>query len=281
VYAADQLFATLDPTLRRIELPGFGPVVLADTVGFVRNLPHELVAAFRSTLEETLEADVLLHVIDAHDPERQARLEQVNEVLYAIGAQEVPQILVYNKIDLSMEPARRLTDANGRITRLWCSAASGEGIDLLMQALEECSGNIASMFFHVAWTNNLDLAGAVYNSALPGVYWDTLAGHGTVDYYGLVTAEYDVTDTGGVFPPGTLVATLTFEVLHEGSGTAFIGPWFEEGWDGIFGGAADGYPDLTSYFALNYATLMTPEPTTALLLGLGLAGLALRRRLSA
>lgn len=137
VYAADQLFATLDPTLRRFELPGFGPVVLADTVGFVRNLPHELVAAFRSTLEETLEADLLLHVIDAHDPERQARLEQVNEVLYAIGAQEVPQILVYNKIDLTAEPARRLTDANGRITRVWCSAASGEGMDLLTQALGE------------------------------------------------------------------------------------------------------------------------------------------------
>jgi GTP-binding protein HflX len=137
VYAADQLFATLDPTLRRFDLPGFGPVVLADTVGFIRNLPHELVAAFRSTLEETLEADVLLHVIDAHDPERQTRLEQVNEVLHAIGAHEVPQILVYNKIDLSAEPARLMRDNKGRITRVWCSAASGEGLDLLTQALGE------------------------------------------------------------------------------------------------------------------------------------------------
>ncbi len=137
VYAADQLFATLDPTLRRFELPGFGPVVLADTVGFVRKLPHELVAAFRSTLEETLEADVLLHVIDAHDPERQTRLEQVNEVLDAIGACDVPQLLVYNKIDLTAESARLLRDADARVTRIWCSAASGEGLDLLTQALGE------------------------------------------------------------------------------------------------------------------------------------------------
>jgi len=137
VYAADQLFATLDPTLRRFELPGFGPVVLADTVGFVRKLPHELVAAFRSTLEETLEADLLLHVIDAHDPERQTRIEQVNEVLEAIGADDVPQLLVYNKIDLSSEPAHVLRDEQERVTRLWCSAASGEGIDLLEQVLGE------------------------------------------------------------------------------------------------------------------------------------------------
>jgi GTP-binding protein HflX len=137
VYAADQLFATLDPTLRRFSLPGFGAVVLADTVGFVRQLPHELVAAFRSTLEETLEADLLLHLVDAHDPERHTRIEQVNEVLDAIGANAVPQILVYNKIDLSAEPPRLLRDVQGRVTRLWCSARSGEGLDLLGQALAE------------------------------------------------------------------------------------------------------------------------------------------------
>jgi GTP-binding protein HflX len=137
VYAADQLFATLDPTLRRIDLPGFGPVVLADTVGFIRKLPHELVAAFRSTLEETLQADLLLHVVDAHDPERQTRIEQVNEVLGAIGASAVPQILVYNKIDLSAEPAHVLRDPDGRITRVWCAASSGEGSELLLQALGE------------------------------------------------------------------------------------------------------------------------------------------------
>jgi len=137
VYAADQLFATLDPTLRRFSLPGFGAVVLADTVGFVRQLPHELVAAFRSTLEETLEADLLLHLVDAHDPERHTRIEQVNEVLAAIGANAVPQILVYNKIDLSAEPPRLLRDVQGRVTRLWCSAYSGEGLELLEQALGE------------------------------------------------------------------------------------------------------------------------------------------------
>ena len=137
VYAADQLFATLDPTLRRLELPGFGPVVLADTVGFVRKLPHELVAAFRSTLEETLEADLLLHVVDAHDPERPTRIEQVNEVLAAIGARELPQILVYNKCDLSVEPPHLLRDTEGQVTRLWCSAATGAGMELLEQALGE------------------------------------------------------------------------------------------------------------------------------------------------
>jgi GTP-binding protein HflX len=137
VYAADQLFATLDPTLRRFSLPGFGDVVLADTVGFVRQLPHELVAAFRATLEETLEADLLLHLVDAHDPERHTRIEQVNEVLDAIGANAVPQIQVYNKIDLSAESPRLLRDMQGRVTRLWCSARSGEGLDLLEQALGE------------------------------------------------------------------------------------------------------------------------------------------------
>ena len=137
VYAADQLFATLDPTLRRFSLPGFGALVLADTVGFVRQLPHELVAAFRSTLEETLEADLLLHLVDAHDPERHTRIEQVNEVLEAIGANSVPQIMVYNKIDLSGEPPRLLRDVQGRVTRLWCSAATGEGLDLLERALGE------------------------------------------------------------------------------------------------------------------------------------------------
>jgi len=137
VYAADQLFATLDPTLRRFDLPGFGPVVMADTVGFVRKLPHDLVAAFRSTLEETLEADLLLHVVDAHDPERQTRVEQVNEVLADIGASKVPQLMVYNKIDLSGEPARLLRDTEGKVTRVWCSAASGEGLDLLEDALAE------------------------------------------------------------------------------------------------------------------------------------------------
>src|SRR5690606_11093001 len=97
-YAADQMFATLDPTVRRIVLPG-GTVVLADTVGFVRDLPHELVAAFRSTLSEAREADLLLHVVDAADPLREERIAQVDAVLAETGAGDIPQLLVYTKID--------------------------------------------------------------------------------------------------------------------------------------------------------------------------------------
>ncbi|MCW8887683.1 MAG: GTPase HflX, partial [Gammaproteobacteria bacterium] len=99
VYVADQLFATLDPTLRRTELPSQEPIILADTVGFIRHLPHDLVESFRSTLTETREADLLLHVIDAGDEERQLKIEQVNDVLNEIGADMVPQIEIYNKID--------------------------------------------------------------------------------------------------------------------------------------------------------------------------------------
>jgi len=137
VYAADQLFATLDPTMRRVELPEGGSVVLADTVGFIRHLPHDLVAAFRSTLQETRDADLLLHVIDAHDPERAAKMEQVNAVLAEIGADTVPQIEIYNKIDLAEGLAPRLErDEAGRPKRVYCSAATGEGLEFLLQAME-------------------------------------------------------------------------------------------------------------------------------------------------
>ncbi|QKT04697.1 GTPase HflX [Ectothiorhodospiraceae bacterium 2226] len=140
VYAADQLFATLDPTLRRLELPGGATVVLADTVGFIRHLPHDLVAAFRSTLQETREADLLLHVVDASDDNRAAYTEQVNRVLAEIGADEVPQILVYNKVDrLEIAPhAERGPD--GRLGRVWVSAVTGAGLDVLEQALREHFG---------------------------------------------------------------------------------------------------------------------------------------------
>jgi len=138
VYAADQLFATLDPTLRRLNLPAVGEVILADTVGFVRQLPHGLVAAFRATLEETIEADLLLHVIDAHDDERFDCIGQVNAVLAEIGADQIPQIEVMNKIDLldDIEPhIERYED--GRIRRVWVSARNGLGLDLLQQAIAE------------------------------------------------------------------------------------------------------------------------------------------------
>ncbi len=153
-YAADQLFATLDPTVRRIDLPG-GAVVLADTVGFVRDLPHELVAAFRSTLSEAREADLLLHVIDAADPHREERIAQVDEVLQEIGAGDLPQMLVFNKIDRIEGAAPRHDqpdpDAGGEgdgeavgigraRERVWISARDGQGIDLLKGALAQRLG---------------------------------------------------------------------------------------------------------------------------------------------
>ena len=131
VYAADQLFATLDPTLRRLVLPDNQSVVLADTVGFIRHLPHDLVAAFRATLQETEEADLLLHVIDASDPERDSYIEQVDNVLEEIGAADSPRILVYNKIDLTDVEARVLPEQDGLPPRAWVSARTGEGLDAL------------------------------------------------------------------------------------------------------------------------------------------------------
>ena len=136
VFAADQLFATLDPTLRRVELGGRERVILADTVGFINHLPHELVAAFRSTLEETAAADVLLHVVDASNPRRALCMQHVNEVLAQIGADRIPQIEVYNKIDLLPDAAPRAErDAGGLVKRVWLSAHSGAGIDLMRDAL--------------------------------------------------------------------------------------------------------------------------------------------------
>jgi GTP-binding protein HflX len=138
-YAADQLFATLDPTVRRIELPG-GGVVLADTVGFVRDLPHELVAAFRSTLSEAREADLLLHVVDAADPLRTERIAQVDAVLKEIGASEIPQLLVFNKIDRLEDVAPRHDRFVEERQRVWLSARDGSGLDLLREALGQILG---------------------------------------------------------------------------------------------------------------------------------------------
>jgi GTP-binding protein HflX len=138
VYVADQLFATLDPTLRRVELPDTGRVILADTVGFIRNLPHDLVAAFRSTLEETRQADLLLHVIDAHNENNREQVAQVNAVLKEIGAEKIPQVLVYNKMDLLAGREPRIDrDEDGQVSRVWLSAATGDGIELLLSALDE------------------------------------------------------------------------------------------------------------------------------------------------
>lgn len=129
VYVADQLFATLDPTLRRLDGLPSGPALLADTVGFVRDLPHDLVAAFRSTLSEVRDADLLLHIVDAADPEREQRIGQVDAVLAEIGAGEVPQVQVFNKIDRieGASPQVQKTDA-GRGDRVWLSAVTGAGL---------------------------------------------------------------------------------------------------------------------------------------------------------
>ncbi len=137
VYAADQLFATLDTTTRRVHVANGSAVVLSDTVGFIRRLPHTLVAAFRATLEETAQADLLLHVVDASSPDRDAQMAAVNQVLEEIGAGAVPQMLVFNKIDLTRVPARVERGECGRITRSWISAGSGEGLDSVRLALEE------------------------------------------------------------------------------------------------------------------------------------------------
>ncbi len=141
VYAADQLFATLDPTLRRIELAKLGPIVLADTVGFIRHLPHDLVAAFKATLQETREADLQLHVIDCADERVQDNMAQVNEVLHEIEADEVPQLLVYNKVDRLPEGMPRIErDDTGKPVAVWLSALTGDGTDLLLTVLDELLG---------------------------------------------------------------------------------------------------------------------------------------------
>lgn len=137
VYVADQLFATLDTTARRVFIEGEGQVVLSDTVGFIRHLPHGLVAAFRSTLEETAMADVLLHVVDANSPERNDQVAEVNKVLREVGAQDIPQILIYNKVDLQDLPAGVKRDEYGKITTIYLSAKTGAGIDDLRKALAE------------------------------------------------------------------------------------------------------------------------------------------------
>ena len=155
VFAKDQLFATLDPTFRRVEVEGIGSVILADTVGFIRHLPHKLVEAFQATLQETSEATLLLHVVDAADENREKNIEQVNFVLSEIQAEAVPRLMVYNKIDqlAGFEP-RIDRDETGRRWRVWLSAQTGAGIDLLMQALtEKLADNLVSQELKILSNN--------------------------------------------------------------------------------------------------------------------------------
>ena len=135
VYVKDQLFATLDPTVRRLELPDGREAVLADTVGFVRDLPHELIAAFRSTLQEAREADLILHLIDASDSNRWQRVRQVNSVLKQLDADKVPQIRVYNKIDKLDRQPRVTNNRAGEGRAVWLSAMTGDGIPMLLEAI--------------------------------------------------------------------------------------------------------------------------------------------------
>lgn len=136
IYAADQLFATLDPTLRQVSLPGVGKAILADTVGFIRYLPHDLVAAFRATLEEVTSADLLLHVVDASDPKHLEYIDQVNLVLSDIGAETQPILLAYNKIDLTdNHDAGMDVGEEGLPARVWVSAHKKQGLDVLQEAL--------------------------------------------------------------------------------------------------------------------------------------------------
>ena len=137
VYVEDQLFATLDPTVRRLELPDGREVVLADTVGFIRDLPHELIAAFRSTLQEAREADLILHLIDASDGNRWQRVRQVNTVLKELEADRVPQIRVYNKIDMLDRKPRVTNNRDGAGRAVWLSAMTGEGVEMLLEAISD------------------------------------------------------------------------------------------------------------------------------------------------
>lgn len=202
VYAADQLFATLDPTLRRVKLPAGFPVVLADTVGFIRQLPHDLVAAFRSTLKETQDADLLLHVVDASSDERDENITQVNMVLEEIGAENLPQLLVFNKIDLldGMSPRIDRNEAGVPI-RVWVSALTGEGLDLLHEALAErassdmihqilslpaSAGKLHAQLFQ-AGAVNLDeiqeMGGWRMDVTLRRADWESLVKYEAVDQY--------------------------------------------------------------------------------------------------
>ncbi len=138
-YAANQLFATLDTTSRKLWLEDAGHVILSDTVGFIRELPHSLVEAFQATLEATADADLLLHVVDSASPARDEQMAEVNKVLQEIGAQHVPQILIWNKVDLTGVAPAVERDGYGRIVRVKLSARTGEGVALLRDVLGECA----------------------------------------------------------------------------------------------------------------------------------------------
>ncbi len=186
VFADKQLFATLDATIRRVMLPASGEAVIADTVGFIQDLPHDLVAAFKSTLEETRQANVLLHVVDAADEYNQEKIEQVQAIIFDIDAQKVPSILVMNKIDCLENFKPRIDrDKEGRIFRVWISAQSGDGIDLLYQALAE---QLSGMMTHAKI--QLDVTSAYVRSEIHNIGY---IHNEKVDDFGAWVLEINVT----------------------------------------------------------------------------------------
>ncbi|MDH5651017.1 MAG: GTPase HflX [Gammaproteobacteria bacterium] len=219
VYAADQLFATLDPTLRRVSLPNGQAMVLADTVGFIRHLPHDLVEAFRSTLQETEEADLLLHVVDASSEERQANIDQVNLVLREIEAQSVPQLEIYNKIDQIEGMTPRIErNSNGIPVRVWVSALQGDGLELVLQAVGEClqheivservclppsAGRLHARIYQLGKVHHEEITTAgdwIMDVELARQDWDNLSKHDGLAEYILSTNQISRLAAGGEAP---------------------------------------------------------------------------------
>jgi len=164
VFADSQLFATLDATIRRVILPASGEAVIADTVGFIQNLPHDLVAAFKSTLEETVQSDIILHVVDASDDYNMEKIDQVEKIINEIGGSDIPDILVMNKIDClqSFEP-RIDRDKSGKIYRVWVSAQEGKGLELLYQALSEKLSGMMKRAIILLDVNHAYIRSEIYN----------------------------------------------------------------------------------------------------------------------
>jgi len=164
VYAADKLFATLDPTLRKLQLSEQQTVILADTVGFIRHLPHDLVAAFRATLVETREANLILHVVDCADDNRQEKIEAVNKVLHEVGAGEVPQLLIYNKIDaVGFDPRVDLDDQQ-HAWRIWLSAITRSGFDGLIEVLRDRFCEKSALYHLVLQSNEGQIRAFLFES---------------------------------------------------------------------------------------------------------------------
>jgi len=189
VYAQDQLFATLDTTMRRVELEEFGTTILSDTVGFIRDLPHSLVEAFHSTLEEVSNAQVLLHVVDVVSSQREQCISEVNKVLAEIEAADIPTIMVFNKIDLGDNVAKVKRNNNGLVDKVWVSAHNGNGIDLLLDAITEQLSLLHTRCRLILPASNGKLRAALYQKSL--VKQENIAEDGSFEFeLELSTADF-------------------------------------------------------------------------------------------